>query len=249
MSCPASAIPGSSSEHLPASGRPRGGATCRSRSRCASSSPRRIARSLGVTICISRVLTNPTVPIETMLNRMREVYSTAGIRVDVVSREVLTPAILGNSNFTDLNDLDVEACERGAPSNEQRQLFRNQNRIAPDQRGHEVVVYFVRSVTASRGPGAGAKNGCATHPSGQPGACVGQGASQFTLAHEVGHVLGLKHISGEHMGCPPTTPLCCSTRDRTRLMTDCGTAGIVGVPTVDQGEINTMTNSSVTRPC
>ena len=196
-----------------------------------------------------KVLTNPTVPIETMLNRMREVYSTAGIRVDVVSREVLTPAILGNSNFTDLNDLDVEACERGAPSNEQRQLFRNQNRIAPDQRGHEVVVYFVRSVTASRGPGAGAKNGCATHPSGQPGACVGQGASQFTLAHEVGHVLGLKHISGEHMGCPPTTPLCCSTRDRTRLMTDCGTAGIVGVPTVDQGEINTMTNSNVTRPC
>ena len=194
-------------------------------------------------------LTNPTVPIETMLSRMREVDSTAGIRVDVVSRDVLTPAILGNSNFTGISTIWTSRHARGERRATKWKRFRNQNCIAPDQRGHEVVVYFVRSVTASSGPRPGAKNGCATHPSGQPGACVGQGASQFTLAHEVGHVLGLKHISGEHMGCPPTTPLCCSTRDRTRLMTDCGTAGIVGVPTVDQGEINTMTNSNVTRPC
>lgn len=39
-----------------------------------------------------------------------EVYGTAGIGVGVASRENLTPAVLGNTNFTILNDLDVEAC-------------------------------------------------------------------------------------------------------------------------------------------
>jgi hypothetical protein len=45
-----------------------------------------------------------------MLNRMREVYSTAGIRVEVVSRENLTgPA------FTHLIDLDVPQDAQGNP--------------------------------------------------------------------------------------------------------------------------------------
>ena len=125
---------------------------------------------------------------------MREVYSTAGIGVEVVSRENLTPAVLGNANFNNLNDLDVGACHRGAPSNEQNQLFQNQNHVAADQRRNEVVVYFVRSVTATAGTRPGAKNGCASHPNGRPGAAVAQIASQWTLAHEVGHVLGLDHI-------------------------------------------------------
>jgi Metallo-peptidase family M12B Reprolysin-like len=198
-----------------------------------------------------KVLTAPTFPltIEIMLNRMREVYSTAGIGVEVVSRENLTPAVLGNANFTTLNDLDVRACERGAPSNEQNQLFQNQNNVAADQRGNEIVVYFVRSVTATAGPNPGALNGCASHPNGQPGAAVDQMASQWTLAHEVGHVLGLNHIAGEHQGCPASMPQCCSTPDFTRLMTGCGTANIVSTPTIAQNEINTMTSSNLTRPC
>ena len=196
-----------------------------------------------------KVLTDPNIAIETMLNRMREVYSTAGIGVEIVSRENLTPAVLGNANFTTLNDLDVGACEGGAPSNEQNQLFQNQNNVAADQRRNEVVVYFVRSVTATAGPNPGAKNGCASHPNGRPGAAVAQIASQWTLAHEVGHVLGLNHIPGEHQGCPPNNPLCCSTPDRTRLMTGCSTTNITGTPTVDQNEINTMTSSNLTRQC
>jgi hypothetical protein len=189
-----------------------------------------------------KVLTAPTLPltIEIMLNRMREVYSTAGIGVEVVSRENLTAAVLGNANFNTLNDLDVGACEEGAPSNEQTQLFQNQNNVAAGQRGNEIVVYFVRSVTATAGTDPGTKNGCASHPNGQPGAAVDQSPSQWTLAHEVGHVLGLDHIPGEH--CSPTDP-------PTRLMTGCGTDTISGTPTLSQGEINTMTSSNLTRQC
>jgi hypothetical protein len=196
-----------------------------------------------------KVLSDPPIAIETMLNRMREVYSTAGIGVELVSRENLTPAVLGNANFNTLNVLDVGACQAGAPSTEQIQLFQNQNNVAADQRGNEIVVYFVQSVTATAGPNPGALNGCASFPNGQPGAVVSQIASQWTLAHEVGHVLGLNHISGEHQGCPASNPQCCSTPDFTRLMTGCSTSNITGTPTFDQNEINTMTDSDLSRQC
>jgi hypothetical protein len=193
-----------------------------------------------------KILTNPTIPIETMLNRMREVYSTAGIGVVVASREELTPAVLGNANFITLNDLDVGQCLRGTTSNEQNQLFQNQTNIPTDQRNNEVVIYFVRQVTETVG---GTLNGCAAFPNGQPGAVVAQTASQWTLAHEVGHVLRLDHVSSEHQGCPTDNLECCSTPAVTRLMTGCSTNNIVGTPTVDQTEVNTMTSSNLTRQC
>ena len=53
--------------------------------------------------------------------------------------------------------------------------------------GNDVVVYFVRSTVPPF-------NGCAAHPAAEPGAVVARGATQWTLAHEVGHVLGLRHV-------------------------------------------------------
>lgn len=185
-----------------------------------------------------KVLTNPTVPIETMLNRMREVYSTAGIRVEVVSRETLTLPLL--------NALDIGGCARGITTAEQNQLFQNENGVTPGRRANELVVFFVQSVIRSTG---GTLNGCASHPGGRPGAAIAQTASQWTLAHEVGHVLGLEHITGEHQGCPSSNPDCCATADFTRLMTGCSTSNITGTPTVSRDEIETMTDSNLTRGC
>jgi hypothetical protein len=73
-------------------------------------------------------------------------------------------------------------------------------------------------------------------------AAIAQIASQWTLAHEVGHVLGLSHISGEN------TPAC-TTPNFTRLMTGCSTSNITGTPTVVQSEINTMRASNLTQTC
>jgi hypothetical protein len=180
-----------------------------------------------------KVLFDPDIEIETMLNHMREVYSTAGIRVEVVSRENLT-----GSNFTNLLDLDVQdaqgnICLMGRTSSEQNQLFMNRNKVGDN----EIVVYFVRSTNPPF-------NGCASHPDGIPGAVIARIASQWTLAHEVGHVLGLPHISGEKDQNGN-----CVTPDFTRLMTGCSTSSIVGTPTIDQTEINTMTSSNLTRQC
>jgi hypothetical protein len=145
---------------------------------------------------------------------MRDVYRPAGIRVDVASTE--------NLNLPLLNDLDVGQCFMGQTTAEQNQLFQNRNNVG----ANDVVVYFIRSTVPPF-------NGCAAHPNGSPGAVVVQGATQWTLAHEVGHVLGLNHVN-----------------DNNRLMTGNGTANITNPPPdLVNTEITTMDNSNLTINC
>jgi hypothetical protein len=169
-----------------------------------------------------------------MLVRMRQVYQTADIGVQVVSRESLATI----PNFAALNDLNVGQCVKGTTTAQQNQLFQNRNNVGQN----EIVVYLVRSLVP-------AANGCATFPAGSPGASVAQIASRWTMGHEVGHVLGLSHISGENTNCPAGIPQCCSTPNFTRLMTGCGTSNITGIPTIVQAEIDTMRSSGLTRDC
>jgi hypothetical protein len=159
----------------------------------------------------TKVLTMPNIAVNTMIQRMRDVYQTAGIAVELVSTENLTlPA---------LNDLDVGACTLGNTTAEQNQLFANRNNAGVN----DVVVYFVRSTVPPF-------NGCAAHPAGRPGAVVAQGATQWTLGHEVGHVLGLFHVNNND-----------------RLMTGNGTANITNPPPdLAAGEVNTMLASPLT---
>jgi hypothetical protein len=158
-----------------------------------------------------KVLTNPNVPINTMVTRMREVYESAGIQVQLASTE--------NLNLPALNDCDVGGCFMGQTTAEQNQLFNNRNNVGQN----EVVVYFVRSTVPPF-------NGCAAHPSGRPGAVVAQGATQWTLGHEFGHVLGLSHVN-----------------DNNRLMTGNGTSNITNPPPdLIASEIQTMKNSPFT---
>jgi hypothetical protein len=178
-----------------------------------------------------KVLQQPNIPIDTMLRNMRQVYSTANIRVVVGSRENL-----GGPPFATLLDVNVGTCPRPPVSQatltaEQVQLFQNRNNVGPN----EIAVYFVRTTQPT-------SNGCSASTANQPSVVVAQTASQWTLAHEVGHVLGLGHLTPEtcpNLGGP--TP--------TRLMTGCGTGLLAGTPTVSQGEINTMIASNLTPAC
>ena len=182
-----------------------------------------------------KVLQQPNIAIDTMLENMRQVYSTANIRVADASLENLE-----GPNFAALLDVDVGPCNMGqAMTTEQTQLFGNRNSVG----ANEIAVYFVRSVLKNN---AQALNGCASFPTNQPSCVVAQIASPWTLAHEVGHVLGLAHISGEDTNCPTANPHCCSTPDFSRLMTGCGTGNITGTPTLSQGEIDTMIASNLT---
>jgi hypothetical protein len=159
----------------------------------------------------AKVLTAPNIPINTMVQRMRDVYGPAGIAVQLASTE--------NLNFPALNDLDVGACTLGNTTAEQNQLFANRNNAG----ANDVVVYFIRSTVPPF-------NGCAAHPPGQPGAVVVQGATQWTLGHEVGHVLGLFHVNNND-----------------RLMTGNGTANITNPPPdLIASEVATMLASPFT---
>ncbi|MGE3152864.1 MAG: FG-GAP-like repeat-containing protein [Nitrospiraceae bacterium] len=158
-----------------------------------------------------KVLTNPTISIDRMVVAMQQVYESVGIRVHRVSTETLSlPA---------LNDVDVGGCTRGTVTAEQTQLFGNRNNAW----GRDVVVYFVRSTVPPY-------NGCAAHPQGRPGAVVAQGATIWTLGHEVGHVLGLNHVTNNN-----------------QLMTGNGTANITNPPPdLSSTEVNTMRASTLT---
>jgi uncharacterized protein with LGFP repeats len=142
-----------------------------------------------------KVLTAPTrFSINQMISNMRLTYATARIGVKFVSIE--------NLNLPALNDLDVGGCTMGSVTAEQIQLFGNRNNVT----GTDVVAYFVRSTQPPF-------NGCAAFPTGRPGAAVASGASAWTLAHEIGHVLGLPHVN-----------------DSNRLMTGGGTDNITNPP-------------------
>ena len=87
-------------------------------------------------------------------------------------------------------------------------------------------------------------NGCAAHPAGRPGAVVAQGASRWTLAHEVGHVLGLRHVDDPPPPNPAAPPALLD-----RLMTGRGTAGITNPPPdLVATEVITMRAARLTHP-
>jgi outer membrane protein OmpA-like peptidoglycan-associated protein len=129
-----------------------------------------------------KILVQPTGPsIPTMIESMRQVYEPAGFLIEVVSCEVLKLPALEELSLQPVRRLPCPTANLHA---EQVALFRNRNNVAND----EIVIYFLRQTL----PGT---RGTCVHPVGLPGAVVTSRASQWTLAHEVGHVLGLRHVA------------------------------------------------------
>jgi hypothetical protein len=159
----------------------------------------------------AKLLTAPDIPLRSMASSMLEVYLTAEVGMKLLTIQAL--------NLPALNDLEVGECRQGQTTAEQNELFRHRGSVGE----HDVAVYFVRSTDPPL-------NGCAAHPAGRPSAVVAQGASRWTLAHEVGHVLGLVHVN-----------------DNDRLMTGNGTGNITNPPPdLVTSEAQTMLNSPLT---
>lgn len=130
-----------------------------------------------------------------MVAGMAQVYGTVGIRVEHVSTENLE---LGE----EFKDIEVASCRKTDLTSEQLALYENRNNAGPN----DVVVYIVRGTNPILA-------GCAAHPPGRPGALVAFFANEWTIAHEIGHVLGLRHVD-----------------DDDRLMLDDGTFNITNPP-------------------
>lgn len=178
-----------------------------------------------------KILVEPTrFTIARMLASMQVVYRTAGIQVEVGSVERIVNH--------DLEDVDIfcpgnpgsRCCPFPCASNvlnpEYISLFQIRDCVGPD----ELAVYFVNSTI----PGL---NGCCAHPPGREGVVVTAGASEWTLGHEVAHVLGLQHVN-----------------NKDRLMNGGpGTGGTNAItnppPDLTQDEIHTMEESNLTILC
>ncbi|GGK63994.1 hypothetical protein GCM10011405_09940 [Rufibacter glacialis] len=166
-----------------------------------------------------KILANPTnFTVDEMFTQMRNIFAVAGIEVVRGSTEILNVALPA---IAPLNDIDTASCTRGNPSAEQIALSNNRNNAA----ANHVVVYMCRSVSSD----SGSLNGCASFPTNRPMAVVASYASRYTLAHEVGHVLGLSHVN-----------------DNNRLMTSNGTYNITNPPPdLVASEVTTMLASNL----
>jgi hypothetical protein len=159
----------------------------------------------------TKILVAPAIPLGTLFQNMREVYASCGIDVVWASDETL--------DLPALEIVDAGQCFAGQTTVEQNQLFQNRNFAA----ANDIVVYFVEATNPPY-------NGCAAHPAGRPGSVVVRNATQWTFAHEQGHVLGLAHVD-----------------DNNRLMTGNGTANITNPPPdLAADECATMQASTIT---
>lgn len=172
-----------------------------------------------------KILEAPTIPVDDMMWNMRELFGPLGIAVELASTESL--------DLPTLTDLDVGACD-GATT-DQTQLFANRNNAGAT----DLVVYFCRSV--SNVATGDSFNGCASFPAGSPGVVVASYASPWTLAHEIGHALGLAHVDDP---APPDAAAPAAQLDS--LMTGRGTANITNPPPdITGGERSTMLASTL----
>jgi hypothetical protein len=176
--------------------------------------------------------------IDTQFIAMQQLFATKGINVSQETTEDLS----GDPNLQDLQDLDVGQCFMGQTTQDQNTLFANRNNAG----NKELVIYIVATLIG----GTGNFLGCAAHPDEQPGAVVVQTTDAWLTAHEVGHVLGLRHVCEFPTTTNPTPETACVSGGAQRDNLMFPNVGWTNVPPdLSAAEESTMRDSSLTNSC
>jgi hypothetical protein len=176
--------------------------------------------------------------IANQLTAMQRLFAEGDIAVLPGSA---TEDLSGNATLVALQPIDVGTCPIGATGTttaDQNTVFANRNNAGAD----DVVIYLVNGLTSPMGNTVG----CSQHPAGQPGCVITQINADWLTAHEVAHILGVRHVCE----MPPTTATACvagSGQSDSLMFPNVGWTNVP--PDLSATEFSTMVNSSLTVPC
>jgi len=156
-------------------------------------------------------------PFSLLLSNAQRVYAQYGIRVDMQNGESLA---LSTSDEALFDQIDQE-CNWVIDDGEIARL----HRLGAPAPRTDVLVYFVRAFSDAN------LLGCGGHGGGRPACTVAAAGSQWSMAHEVGHVLLGSSFAPVH------------TRSTRNLMFN-STPAITGVPTLTIGQLAQMRASA-----
>ena len=163
-----------------------------------------------------RIIVEPTITTQTLVDACRSVFAQAGVSINVRSKRILNLSAADQLKFMPVKVRN--SCKGAGLTSEQTDLFG----LAASVDSRHVVVLLVHSTDK-------AMEGCAQHPAGRPGAIVTSIAAKWTMAHELGHLLGLVHVTA-----------------KSRLMYNGGTIGITANPPVlNSSEISQINQSNL----
>ncbi len=120
--------------------------------------------------------------IRTQFVAMQRLFAEGNVAVLPGSTEDLSQ----DNDLASLKFFQVGTCRSDSKTADHEKLFARRHNVGDD----ELVVYIVSAIMGTRGNFLG----CASHPNGQPGAVIVQSGPNWLTAHEVGHVLDLRHV-------------------------------------------------------
>ena len=151
---------------------------------------------------VVKLLTNPKRSVAAQIANVRRAYGQAHIGLRSIAIEQVPEEAAAK-----FRSIDVGECKRDqrlSPS-----LKDLHETLRGNVRDDVIVVFIVDAVFKStEDPNDEPRriNGCANHPADRPGAVIESNPGPWTMAHEIGHVLGLEHASDrDHLMSFPTT--------------------------------------------